>query len=728
MLKLSLLTLGITSLIAQIVMTRELMVSFYGNEFFIGWILFSWFIWTAAGCLAVRIWAKRGAAGLQACGHLSLGLLLGLSIVLARASRNFFSVSAGQVPDLVSAMVTCFLLLAPLGLVLGAQFTLGLECWKKLPQSRPASVGGQAYFWEALGFVLGGMAFNFVLIFWDEFRVDIFLGALNILAAVGLEPFIEDKRLKKGLLWASCALLFLGLAALKETAALNMLTAGLRFPNQELLETVNSVHGNLAVTRTNGQFNFYQNGLASGTSRQEALNETIVHLPMLSHPAPRNVLLIGGGLNGALGEILKHDPSRVYYTEINPEMIPLAARYVSAQGMHDRRVVLLTGDARSYLHQLPRDFDVILINLPNPSTAMINRYFTDEFIQEARGHLRSGGILSTHLAFSADYVSPPLEDLGACIYKTIKGRFAHVAVLPEETLLFLASDTPLPVDPQVLIERMKLRGLQTYFVTAPYLRYRFLTDRIGKVTAAFKGNPAGVNSDMKPRAYFHNLVYWSSIFHQGLSTALRGVQAVGFPWIVALFLMALALPLVVLGKPRPLMAAMSVGGLSLMSAEMLIIYGFQVFYGNLYYKIALIISAIMLGMAVGCYLGNKQKSFGQRQVGLLHLLMAGCFVLWLVLFRMAAVHHLPAGQGAWIFMASWVGVLVGWEFSYLALLSAAGGLSASAIYAADLGGSCAGVLLTSFFLLPVYGVYETLLLLAIVNAAVFLGLMRKGTL
>ena len=51
-------------------------------------------------------------------------------------------------------------------------------------------------------------------------------------------------------------------------------------------------------------------------------------------------------------------------------------------------------------------------------------------------------------------------------------------------------------------------------------------------------------------------------------------------------------------------AAMSMGGFSLMSAEVIVIYGFQVFYGNLYYKIAWIISAFMAATAAGSFLGE----------------------------------------------------------------------------------------------------------------------------
>ena len=54
MLFLSLFILGFSSLVSQIVMTRELIVSFYGNEFFIGWLLFGWLFWVGIGSVIIK--------------------------------------------------------------------------------------------------------------------------------------------------------------------------------------------------------------------------------------------------------------------------------------------------------------------------------------------------------------------------------------------------------------------------------------------------------------------------------------------------------------------------------------------------------------------------------------------------------------------------------------------------------------------------------------------------
>ena len=109
MLFLSLFILGFSSLVSQIVMTRELMVSFYGNEFFIGWLLFGWLFWVGTGSVLIKSSQRllRGLPLLLTC-HLLVALLVPLSIFWIRLSKSLFTGAAGQIPDLMPAVLVSF--------------------------------------------------------------------------------------------------------------------------------------------------------------------------------------------------------------------------------------------------------------------------------------------------------------------------------------------------------------------------------------------------------------------------------------------------------------------------------------------------------------------------------------------------------------------------------------------------------------------------------------------
>ena len=774
MLFLSLFILGFSSLVSQIVMTRELIVSFYGNEFFIGWLLFGWLFWVGIGSIIIKTSREiLGGLSLLIICHFVVSLLVPLSIFWVRFSKGLFTSAAGQIPDFMPALIISFFAVAPLCLVLGIQFTAASRYGilrqekgdghiflrnndKKMCPS-PFSLG-RAYFYEALGFVIGGLVFSYALVFLNEFQTSAIVIFLNLIAVFILLSF-EKLSERKYFLIAAMVVACLGLICFLCSEQLNIRSAALRFPNEQLVETKNSIYGNLALTRTGQQLNFYESGLIVGTDKDEAFNEYLVSFPMLSNENPQKVLLIGTGFSGALSEILKYHPRQIFYMELDPSIIDLARRHIPdlRQTIDERGVLVIKEDPRRALKRIPKDLDVIIINLPNPSSALINRYFTDDFFKEVRWHLKPNGIMATHLVFAADSISGPLENLGASLYKTIQHNFSSVVILPDDILFIMASQAPLTRNPQELIRRLMARGVHHYFVNGPAIDYRYSTDRVWKTEKVFKDNKtAHINTDLHPQGYLYNLIYWLSIFHQGLAGLLASVMKINYIFILC---MAIGLIMFLLFYCHPersegshqyldssplglrmtntrllLIVAMSMGGFSLMSAEVMVIYGFQVFYGNLYYKIAWIISAFMAATALGALLGNKNQCAKFNKLVKLHLVIGAYFVLWFLLMRIAAQFQWLPSPDIWIIFGAGIGMLIGYEFSCANILLFSGQRRMDksrigTIYAADLIGSCLGALGVSVFMIPAYGIYKTLLFLIVINvvlAVVLRQVARQG--
>jgi len=63
-------------------------------------------------------------------------------------------------------------------------------------------------------------------------------------------------------------------------------------------------------------------------------------------------------------------------------------------------------------------FDVIIVNLPDPQTAQLNRFYTLEFFQEAARKLTGSGVLALRLTRRRDYISPELAAFLGSIHKT----------------------------------------------------------------------------------------------------------------------------------------------------------------------------------------------------------------------------------------------------------------------------------------------------------------------
>lgn len=121
----------------------------------------------------------------------------------------------------------------------------------------------------------------------------------------------------------------------------------------------------------------------------------LAHLPLLLHPAPHDVCIIGLGSGVTLASALTHRIARADVVEISPE-IAVASRYFAAENRNalaDPRTRLIVGDARSHLVLTPRKYDVIVSEPSNAWMAGVATLFTREFFAALRERLLPGGVI-----------------------------------------------------------------------------------------------------------------------------------------------------------------------------------------------------------------------------------------------------------------------------------------------------------------------------------------------
>jgi spermidine synthase len=119
------------------------------------------------------------------------------------------------------------------------------------------------------------------------------------------------------------------------------------------------------------------------------------HLPLLLHPAPRRVALVGLGTGITAGAALRHPVDHVAALEIVPD-VAAAARQdfadVNDRVLEDPRVILVTDDARNYLASAPRGFDVIIGDLLVPWRPAEAPLYTQEHFESVRRALTDDGL------------------------------------------------------------------------------------------------------------------------------------------------------------------------------------------------------------------------------------------------------------------------------------------------------------------------------------------------
>lgn len=520
----------------------------------------------------------------------------------------------------------------------------------------------------------------------------------------------------------------------------------------------NSIYGNLAVIQSQEQYTFFANGIPVLTAPvpDTVLVEETVHLPLLFRDPPRKGLVVGGGVGGLLHELLKYPVEQVDYAEPDPVLIQVVQQFPTplTQGeLADPRVRVHPVDGRLLVRQVssqaPAQHDLLIANLPYPSTLQLNRLYTGDFFRTARSALADDGLLVVTAPGTLTYMSPGIRNLNASLYNALAQTFPHVHVIPGEVNLWLASPgldlASVPVS--VLEERWQARHVPTYMVNAEYIRYKLRPDRLSWFWDSLRaGGPVKPNQDLHPGGLLYGLLYWSELFSPSLTGYLTGLTRLRLSHLIGPVL-ALALLVAVIRARRSSLVtvpfAIGTTGFAGMTFDLVVIFAFQTLYGYVYQQIGLLITAFMAGLSLGGWwmarwLGSTElaevraKLAGSGQPVALRsalLRLEVAIVVYLATFPLAlALLHALApepAEFAWVRLAllglnAGAGLLVGLEFPLANALYRPApsevGETAGILYAADLAGACLGAVAVSVALLPALGILETCAFLVVLKA------------
>ena len=774
---------GFSAVVAQIVLMRELIQVFNGNEISLGIMLGTWLLWTAVGSGAASaiLGVLTSAAGpgrnrprlAVAALECVLAVSLPVTIWALRGAKGFFQTVPGELVGPAPMLLTSLVCLSVFCAGSGSLFVAAARMAEAEGGVSARAAASTAYLLEAAGSGLGGILASVVLVrFLESFQIAALVGLLNLCMAAALALRIKGK-------WVAVPTVAAALAAIPlmvwaaprwDAAALAHLWRGFH-----LVAERNSVYGNLVVTETgeaetNPIRSLYENGSILANAPDPAAAEEAVDYALLEHSAPRRVLLIGGGVNGGVAEALKHPTvERLDYVELDPALIGMARQFFPAQTANFdsfRQVHLHLLDGRRFLTETREKFDVIIVDVPDPQTAQLNRFYTVEFFRAARAHLAPGGLLALELRSSEETISPDLAEFLRCIRKTLGEVFPYQAAIPGETIHFFGAVRAgvLTSDPHVLVGRLRERRLNTQYVREYFIPYRMMPDRMEQVETDLKPKATTpVNRDFAPAAYAFDVVLWSAQFKSGYAEWFRAAEHISFRRVAAvvalLLVIAVAFLMFLQGRERRERAAagssVAATGFTLMALQIFLLLTFQSVYGYVYTQLAILIGLFMAGIALGSWLAmrrgdkkmqaedefvqghgftraeNIENGTGASAPANRLSLAAAQFLLALacpaLLLIASLMGSFSSSLAAWIAaqlifpaLAALAGMLGGIQFVLAAgifLRDRAEPSRLGVLYAIDLLGGCVGALALSTFLIPAFGFWRTAWLVAVVNLA-----------
>jgi len=375
-----------------------------------------------------------GSAAAAARAHRTTqpGVWLGVALVVAAAACLLASAMVDQIPVTVAAtagranadFTSVFALdigLAiavqlPMTIALGAAFPLAVALSSSVSDAEPRAAA-LIYAANTAGAIAGALAASFVLIPQLGLQRSLQLASIFVTVAgwsVAWRSAVAASRRgnrSRARLWTSS--LALAVAAFAVTTP--------NWNHTRLVSGAYRLAPSLAargaeIALDTGDLTYYREGAAGTVSVRELIGvrslaidgkvdasngsdmltqKLLAHLPLLLHPAPHSVYIIGLGSGVTLGAALTHPIDRAVVSEISPEVVAAsnAFRAENHDALLDRRTHLLVRDGRSHLLLSAEQYDVIISEPSNPWMAGVSTLFTREFFAAARARLRPGGLL-----------------------------------------------------------------------------------------------------------------------------------------------------------------------------------------------------------------------------------------------------------------------------------------------------------------------------------------------
>jgi len=751
---------GATAIIAQVLLLRECLIVVAGNELFIAMFFGSWFAGIALGAAIGSVWKVRDerlAVWVPAFLALQV-VLLPLLMISLRAVRSRWGWPAWELVPFFPLLQMAAAHLCPFSLLTGLTFPMLCRLAVTTERASGRAIG-LVYAVESLGSLVGGAAATFVFAVYCEPLTSAWI--LGALTTINLIWFSLGVGTRTGRVLAAVsaapAVGFLIAAASPVRLAVENWSAGLRHKSYgagfEWLAERYTPYQHLALARRGEQYNLLSNGQFISSFPDPYAIRQRVHLMMSQGETARRVLVLGGGESGALTPLLLYPGVRIDYVEIDPSVLAMVRPYLEEterRALEDPRVHVFHEDARNFVRRGLAEtdntsrplYDVIFCNTPDPSTAAMNRFYTQDFFEQASRLLSPSGVFVTSISSSANYFDPELLDYVGSVYEALAATFGHVLATPgtRAFLFATAKDDLLTSDVERLIARYEQRGISDPGFSPLYFHTAFETDALQQINQTLRGSVGKVrsNTDSEPVTYLYYLRLWNRFSGNRSRRVFAWIERYDWRWLVwtcfglLVFRLATARAWPMTSDRaafRHAAAVLFATGTAGMVSSVVLLLLFQNLHGSLYRDVGLLVALFMAGLTAGSWLGNR---LGREQKGALVgrlAVAAAAFGLFFLALAWAAVGGPSAGLAGTLlgkrtfFYTAMIlaGALTGMPFPLVGRLGVAcgrdPGRTGGVLESLDHLGACFGAFATGIILVPIGGIIRTLLVFAITEIA-----------
>jgi spermidine synthase len=167
---------------------------------------------------------------------------------------------------------------------------------------------------------------------------------------------------------------------------------------------------------------------------EKAYHEMIIHVPLVTNPQVKDVLVIGGGDGGSVREILRYPQiESVTMVEIDEVVVRASREFLPSlsSALDDPKLKLIINDGIAYVREAAdASFDMIVIDSSDPVGPSEGLFSTD-FYQDVYRCLRPGGVMTAQ-SESPRFNQAAFVDLNRCLKTIFKPEdvFCYLAFIP----------------------------------------------------------------------------------------------------------------------------------------------------------------------------------------------------------------------------------------------------------------------------------------------------------
>lgn len=735
---------GGSTALTQNGLLREVLTTFHGTEIAVGAFYGAWFIWIALGALTGPRLARKlmGHERFFIVCQLLLPLALFVQLLFLRYTRVVFRISPLDLVSLELLLFCAFLGTSLPGLLVGAMFPSAGAILKG-DGPEPVSL---VYGLEAFGSLAGGLLFSFVVATrYDPITALAFVGLASAVVA-GIGAFYLSS---KPFYLAAGGTVLLSILLLGAGASLDRIWERARFGSLQrgfrLVATRYTPYTHIVLGATKGSVKADQEAVIHYGLFLDGVQTTYFPDPrryaelaahaMAIHPSAQRILLLGAGPEGLAQQLLSYPSIKsVVAVYQDPWALHLIRKHLPAhdrRSLDDPRVNVLVRDGRQWINEGAggKRFDLVLSAVPLPTTASMNRYFTRQFFSAVQRVMDKGVFM---LLFHRDEVttlSVQEKQVLSSIFHTMSKVFPAVRVSSGDLHYMTAFTRPedAVVSPMALLQRYRSLRLERFPFPPKGVPDGIDQEHSTELEKALLAVRGDLNTDSRPRTYYYGMLYLGRLSRSRLPSVLEAIRRAGsaplfiIPWLLVALL-------VLRQKVDPdqkragrANSAWAVGtvGFASMSFMVVILLAHQSRLGSLYQQMGALSGAFMAGLASGAFAGRAlRRRLGSTGVLLLGALVAVAVMAAVLPLLIASLGRLNGMSGIMAHMAllAVTGILTGSIFPL-----AASGFdpanervveTASVLDASDHIGACLGGFLAGVFLLPVFGLEQTCLLIA----------------